>query len=119
MTEFRKPPPPPKWATYINGRRPEFKMHAQWGHVRSAIGASYYGFRGGVRGGRVYEWDAVKDDWTLIWDVPPGTLKKDHQFFLGTKDGPQDVEKMKRREEAQKKARIAALEAELERMRNA
>lgn len=28
----------PKWATYIPGRRPEFKLHKQKGHATNAVG---------------------------------------------------------------------------------
>ncbi len=111
-SELPPPPPPPRWATAIAGRRPEFKMHTTWGHVRAAVGGSFMGVRGGVRGGNVYEWNGT--EWVLLYDIPPGTPKKDNPFFLGTKGGPQDVEKMKRREEAARKARIDPLRQELE-----
>lgn len=113
MTDFPSPPPPPKWATYIQDRRPQFKMHSQRGHVRSAVGGG--GYRGGsVRGGRVYEWDSQAESWTLLHDIPEGTRKSEHPFFLGTKGGPQDVEKMAASAERNRLRQIAHLQSRID-----
>ena len=102
------PPPPPGWATEVEGRSPYFKMHTSWNHVRSAVGSS--GGRG-VRGGTVLEWDG--SEWVVLVEIPPGTLKASHPFFLGTKGGPQDEEKETESVERRRRERVKALRSEL------
>lgn len=78
--EFNPPPPPsiPPYATYIEDRRPQFKVHRTLGLAKSAVGAKIW--KNGMRGGIVYE---LKDGqtWVELFRVEPGTQKIDHPAF--------------------------------------
>jgi hypothetical protein len=64
-------PPKPKlgvFATYIEDRQPQFKVHTDRGKARSAV---MYNIHRGARGGVIYQ--LVDGDWKIYAVVPPGT----------------------------------------------
>lgn len=50
----------PEWATYIEGRSPKFKTHANRGQALNA--ASYYS-----RQCQIFRWDFEEDKWIEVW----------------------------------------------------
>jgi hypothetical protein len=73
------------WLTWVPGRLPEFKVHANIGTAKAALGSqqrhtvtqndSDYPVRGGV----LYE--LVDGKWVAVAVVQPGSLRKDNLMF--------------------------------------
>jgi hypothetical protein len=90
---------PVPWATWIPGRRPEFKVHDDLGKAKNAIAMEVGGGRTKgrrkinssrphprtgkieypIRGGVLYQLTDGK--WTVRAVVQPGTYKSDHTLF--------------------------------------
>lgn len=60
-----QPPLPPEWATLINDRVPQFKVHRLEGHARQAVNVRV---THGPRGGIVYHLQNGK--WEVVERVP-------------------------------------------------
>lgn len=80
------PPEPeaPKYATYIASRRPPWKFHTGIGHAKAALAINMYNFQY-ARMGQIYE--KVGGEWTLLYDIPKRTLKKDLPWSKENKEG--------------------------------
>lgn len=76
-------PAPPKWASWVRGRIPQFKTHSSLAYARSSI-------RGISRYDRprnasvtpetfIYEW--VDGDWTERWHLDKGPIDATHEFW--------------------------------------
>jgi hypothetical protein len=74
MVDFPpKPPPPPRYATRIDGRKPLFKHHRNLGQAKNAVGYEMQYNR--ARGGQIFEW--FPEGWVIQYDVKPGTPRED------------------------------------------
>lgn len=83
-------PPPNQWATFIQGRHPQFKSHSNLSLAKSAI--TNYTRRDGVSREValcdcwVYEWVADEDGsrWVQRFAVPKGDDKHSHPLWKVT-----------------------------------
>lgn len=62
----------PEWATFVAGRRPEFKLHNGRGQAKNAV---LYEVQHGPRGGTIYHYE--NDEW-----VPVFTYEQDWHCFI-------------------------------------
>lgn len=57
--EFNPNKPTPEWATYLEGRRPKFKIHTNLGNAKNALNVKYP-----HEGGIIYQWvDGQWEEW--------------------------------------------------------
>ena len=68
-------PKQPEWASYIEDRRPKFKMHANRGQALQA--AAYY-----PRSTQIFRWDSDEGKWIEVWN---GVVRD--QSYMGRRGG--------------------------------
>lgn len=77
--DFKAPFEMYPYLSVMENRSPEQKLHSNLGHAKNAIGqGGGYDYRNDkyvrmARGGQIYEWDPIHNEWKLLYDVPART----------------------------------------------
>lgn len=81
LGKFKHPgPKQPEWATFVDGRSPQFKMHNHKGHATNAISTHRQGSRV-----QLLRWNAQDGDWDIEYEHTPATHceRCGHKFWTG------------------------------------
>ena len=76
VSSLRPEQPGRPYLTVIPDRTPREKVYTRLSHARAAISGRYYM----PRGAALYEWNEDANDWTLLFEVPPGERIARGQF---------------------------------------